>query len=102
SRWHTIFHENRGHADGVEPITDFGPFEIEGKNTIRAARTNEDRRSSILLRRWTVNGDGGLGNIAETNYCLSRDDAIAGLGHIAFLSEAVLFPGRDTLPKNRF
>ena len=39
---HAVFHQDAGDADGVEPVADFGAFEIDGEDVVAAAGEDDD------------------------------------------------------------
>jgi hypothetical protein len=49
ARRHAILHDDRGEADGVEPLFDLRAFEIPGENVEAAAGTDEHRAAIRLL-----------------------------------------------------
>ena len=44
-----IFHEHAGDADGVEPVADFGAFEIDGEDAIASAGKDNDGGAGVVL-----------------------------------------------------
>src|SRR5579863_10369023 len=42
---HAIFYEDAGDAGGVEPIADFGPFEVDGEDAVSASGKDDGGRA---------------------------------------------------------
>ena len=59
-----VLHQHAGDAGGVEPVADFGAFEIDGEDVIAAAGKDDDRRAGIRgLRR--IDGECWHRDVAE-------------------------------------
>ena len=48
---HTILHKNTGDVDRVQPVADFGAFEIHRKDVISAAGENDNSGSRRIVLR---------------------------------------------------
>src|SRR5689334_17957073 len=57
---HAILEDNASHADRVQPCGDFFAFQLPVKVPVTAARTNQHRRSDVLVCCWPVNRDGWI------------------------------------------
>lgn len=77
----TIFDQNAGHADGVEPGADLGAFEIVGKDAITSTGKDEDGCASVR-RGGRVDGKGRLADVGEMHQLLSGDECVGRLGDV--------------------
>ena len=53
------------HADGVEPVTDFGAFEVDGEDGIASARKDNDSRAGVVVFWREIRRQGRDGDVAE-------------------------------------
>jgi hypothetical protein len=61
---HPVFEQDPGHANGIEPLTDFSAFQIQRENVVATSRTNQHRSSGIKGRGGFINGQGGAPDVA--------------------------------------
>ncbi len=59
-------------ADGVEPVADFGAFEVDGEDGVASAGEDDDRRAGVRASGG-VECDGGCGDVAEADERLAGD-----------------------------
>ena len=46
---HAVFQQHAGDADGVEPIADFGAFEVDGETPVAASGKNDNGGAGVVL-----------------------------------------------------
>src|SRR6185437_13982337 len=87
---HTVFQDDAGDANRVEPLRNLGAFEIPGEYVVAAARTDHDRRAGVFLLGGTIDGERRLADVADAF------DPF-GLHHFLF-ADSLGFAGRFTGP----
>ena len=76
-----IFQQHGGDALGIEPVADFGAFEIDGEDLVPAAGKDNDGDAGVFLLR-RVDGHGGFGDVVNKVEWFTGDEV--GLGFDIF------------------
>ena len=71
---HAVFQQHAGDADGIQPLADFGAFEIEGQDTVAAAGRDDDRCAGVLPGWRRKDLDGGIGDAADPRDAFAGDE----------------------------
>ena len=80
---YSIFDEDAGDADGVEPVAGVGTFAVGDEDAVAAAGEDEDGGASVLAVG-RVDGEGGDGDVGEADDTMAADGVVGGLGGVGF------------------
>ena len=94
-----IFQEDSGEAHFVKALADFGAFEVERENMVGAAGADEDRAAVGIVFRSRINGDGGIGDVAEADEAAVGDFVVGIFSGVFFGLEFWFVTGRAVRPE---
>jgi len=80
---YSVFDEDAGDADGVEPVAGVGTFAVGDEDAIAAAGEDEDCGTRVLAVR-RVDGEGGDGDVGEADDATAADEVVGGCGGVGF------------------
>lgn len=81
---HPVFEQGAGDAQIIQPGADFGAFQIEGENVVASPGADQDGGPGVAVGGWPVQGEGGMGHMAQADDGLAIDQAVGGTGDVAF------------------
>src|SRR5580658_1280397 len=70
-----IFDQDAGDAFGVEPVADFGAFQVDGQDVVAAAGEDYYGCSSVFAFG-RVEREGGRGDVAQVSERVARDQIV--------------------------
>jgi hypothetical protein len=77
----TVFDEETGNADGVEPFAGVCAFAVPGEADIASARKDEGGDAGTVVGG-LVDADGGLGDVGEALRAATVEERVRGLGGV--------------------
>jgi hypothetical protein len=81
---HTVFDEEAGDADGVEPVADIEAFAIPCEDAIATAGKDEDGGMGVVAAGRRIDAKGGNGDVGETAGAAAADETVGGFGRVGF------------------
>ena len=77
----SVFDEDAGDADGVEPVAGVGAFAVGDEDAVAAAGEDEDGGAGVLAVG-RIDGEGGDGDVGEADDATAADGVVGGLGGV--------------------
>jgi len=78
---HSVFDEDAGDADGVEPVAGVAAFAVRYEDAVGAAGKDEDGGSGVLAMG-RIDGERGDGYVGEADDATATDEVVGGLGSV--------------------
>ena len=97
-----VFEQHTGNADGVEPVTHLCAFQVVGQYVVTAAWANQHSRPAVPSGRRGIDGDGGVGDVAQSNHPCACDHVVAGSGRIHLRAGVGLLAGCPLGPEGNW
>ena len=96
---HTVFQQHTRDADGIEPLADFGAFEVHRENGVAAAGAHDHGRASVLLLGRAMEGNGRLADVAQADHPLPGHQAAVWFCRVMLFANFAFFVRSALRPK---
>jgi len=97
---HAVLEQDASDARGVEPVTHFGAFKVDGQDVVTASGKDYNGGAGVVARG-RVESEGRRGNVAETDERLAGDEVVLGSRGVDFRARIGRGAGRAERPKGK-